>query len=183
MKFVIIFGDSAVGKMTVGQELAKITDLKLFYNHMTIEPVIEIFGYYKGNVVTKLREVIFDEFSRSGNYGMIFTYMWAFELRSDWDYIEHICDIFRAQNADIYFVELIAPLEVRLQRNASENRLKHKASKRDIEVSGQRLMADDSKYRLVSNEGEIQYPNYMRIINTYITPEDTAKMIKEKFDL
>ena len=40
MKLVIIFGNLAVGKMTVGQELAKITNLKLFHNHMTIEPVI-----------------------------------------------------------------------------------------------------------------------------------------------
>ena len=46
MKFVFIIGSQAVGKMTVGQELMKITDLRLFHNHMTIEPCIEIFGYY-----------------------------------------------------------------------------------------------------------------------------------------
>ena len=40
MKLLFLFGDAAVGKMTVGQELAKITDLRLFHNHMTIEPVI-----------------------------------------------------------------------------------------------------------------------------------------------
>jgi shikimate kinase len=34
MKFVLIFGPQAVGKMTVGQELAKITGLKLFHNHI-----------------------------------------------------------------------------------------------------------------------------------------------------
>lgn len=39
MKFVLIFGPQAVGKMTVGQELAKITGLKLFHNHMTIDLV------------------------------------------------------------------------------------------------------------------------------------------------
>ena len=48
MKLVFILGDAAVGKMTVGQELMKITDLRLFHNHMTIEPVIEIFGRYDG---------------------------------------------------------------------------------------------------------------------------------------
>lgn len=32
--FVIIMGPHAVGKMTVGQELAKITGLRLFHNHM-----------------------------------------------------------------------------------------------------------------------------------------------------
>ena len=39
LKFVTIIGPQAVGKMTVGQELAKITGLKLFHNHMTIELV------------------------------------------------------------------------------------------------------------------------------------------------
>lgn len=41
MKLVFILGDAAVGKMTVGQALMKITDLRLFHNHMAIEPVLE----------------------------------------------------------------------------------------------------------------------------------------------
>lgn len=42
VKLVLIVGAGAVGKMTVGQELMKITNLRLFHNHMMIEPVIEI---------------------------------------------------------------------------------------------------------------------------------------------
>jgi shikimate kinase len=37
MKLLFLFGDAAVGKMTIGQELMKITNLRLFDNHMTIE--------------------------------------------------------------------------------------------------------------------------------------------------
>lgn len=48
MKLVLIIGAGAVGKMTIGQELMKITNLRLFHNHMMIEPVIDIFGYCKG---------------------------------------------------------------------------------------------------------------------------------------
>ena len=47
-KFIQIIGPQAVGKMTVGQELAKITGYKLLYNHMTIEMVRSIFDYDKG---------------------------------------------------------------------------------------------------------------------------------------
>lgn len=43
MKLVFLIGEIAAGKMTVGQKLIKITDLCLFNNHMTIEPVLEIF--------------------------------------------------------------------------------------------------------------------------------------------
>lgn len=45
MKFILIFGPQAVGKMTVGQELAKLTDLKIFHNHMTIDLVSPFFDY------------------------------------------------------------------------------------------------------------------------------------------
>ena len=34
--FIMICGPQAVGKMTVGQELAKLTGYKLFYNHILI---------------------------------------------------------------------------------------------------------------------------------------------------
>ena len=55
MKLVFMIGNAAVGKMTVGQALAKITGLRLFHNHMTIEPVLEIFGQYQPQVIERLR--------------------------------------------------------------------------------------------------------------------------------
>lgn len=55
MKLVFLFGDAAVGKMTVGQQLTKITDLKLFHNHMSIELVLEIFGEFNKTVIREFR--------------------------------------------------------------------------------------------------------------------------------
>ena len=183
MKLVFLIGDAAVGKMTVGQELMKQTGLRLFHNHMMIEPVIEIFGSFNGYVTQQLREVIFHEFAKSDNKGMIFTYLWAFDMQSDWDYVAHVSDIFRQQGAEIYYVELIAPQEVRLQRNETANRLAHKASKRDLEASRARLLRDDANYRCVSLLGEIPFENYLRIDNSEISAETAAKMIREHFAL
>lgn len=45
MKFILIFGPQAVGKMTVGHELEKITSMKLFHNHQTIELLYPYFGF------------------------------------------------------------------------------------------------------------------------------------------
>ena len=45
MKLIILFGPPAVGKMTVGQELSKITGYKLLHNHMTIDLVTEFFDF------------------------------------------------------------------------------------------------------------------------------------------
>ena len=183
MKLVFILGDAAVGKMTVGQELMKITDLRLFHNHMTIEPVIEIFGRYDAKTIAEMREVIFRNFAASENYGMIFTMMMDFDLPSEWEYLEKIKKIFEPYGTEFYYAELIAPQEIRLQRNVTENRLKHKASKRDIQSSNQRLINDDQNHRCVSYEGEIPFRNYLRIDNTDLDPAETAKIIQQTFDL
>ncbi len=183
MKLVFILGNAAVGKMTVGQELMKITDLRLFHNHMAIEPVVEVFGEFDFKTINKIREVIFTEFAKTDNYGMIYTIMFAFDQQGDWDFLEHIKDIFKPYGTEFYYVELVAPIEVRLQRNATENRLNHKASKRDIEKSNARLVDDDEKYRLESLAGEITFTNYIKIDNTNLAPDVVAKMIKEKFQL
>ena len=181
MKLVFLIGNGAVGKMTVGQELMKLTGLRLFHNHMTIEPVIEVFGYYNGTVVSKMRQIIFEEFAKSDNYGMIFTYMWAFDQQSDWDSVERVSNIFKEQGAEVYYVELVASQEVRLKRNRTENRLNHKASKRDLEFSDAMIRKQDEKYRLESYDGEIPFENYMKIDNTNLEPAEVALMIKERF--
>ena len=183
MKLVFLFGNAAVGKMTVGQELMKMTDLRLFHNHMTIEPVIEIFGQFDSAVIFKLRDVIFEEFAKSDQYGMIFTFMWAFDSSADWAYVEHVKSIFEPYGTEFYYVELVATRDARMQRNVTENRLLNKASKRDIDASNRRLIADDQRYRLESKEGEIPFANYVKIDNTNLAPNAVARMIKEQFSL
>lgn len=181
MKLVILIGDTAVGKMTVGQELMKQTGLRLFHNHMSIEPVIEIFGIFNGTVSNRIRQVIFEEFVKTDLPGMIFTYMWAFDQQADWDYIAQLTNLFRCHGAEVYYVELIASQEVRLQRNRTENRLANKPSKRDVEWSDKRLLADDANYRCVSREGEIPFANYLRLDNTNLSPAEAACIIRENF--
>jgi hypothetical protein len=183
---MIIFGNGAVGKMTVGQELTKITEFSLFHNHMSIEPILEVFGYFHKNAIFRIRDVVFEEFAKTEKYGLIFTYMWAFEEEAEWKYIEHVCDIFRAENPDldVYYVELVAPQEIRLERNVSENRLANKPSKREIEVSNLRLKMDDAMTRIESYDGEFdKFENYIKIDNTNIPAAVAAKMIKECFGL
>ena len=183
MNLILLIGSGAVGKMTVGQELMKITDYRLFHNHHMIEPVLEIFGKFDGALVSRLREDVFDAFIKTDYSGLIFTYMWAFDMRSDWDYIKYLTDKFEASGGTVYYVELVADRAVRIERNKTENRLKNKASKRDIIVSEDRMLREETKYRLVSNEGEIPFDNYIKIDNTNLEPSEVARMIKERFNL
>lgn len=187
MKLVYIVGDAAVGKMTVGRELMKITDLRLFHNHMSIEPVLDIFGEWNSDAIKGIRDVIFREYAKSGKYGLIFTYMFAFNLPSEYEYLRHIEEVCRenAEDLEVYFVELNAPQEIRIERNKSEARLAAKPSKRDLETSEARLLNDDRNYRMVSYPGEMEaiYENYLRIDNSDIPADEVAKLIKSKFEL
>ena len=186
MKLIIIFGPQAVGKMTVGEELAKITDLKLFHNHMTIDLVSNFFDYGTDSgmrLVNLFRQEIFEEVAKSDLYGIIFTFVWAFDQKSDWEYMERVTNIFKAKGGDVFFVELEADISERLSRNKSEHRLECKPKKRDLVWSENELIETSEKYRLNSLEGEIKEKNYIKINNTHLSAKDTSELIKDYFSL
>jgi hypothetical protein len=183
MKLIIIFGPGSVGKMTVGQELTKITELRLFHNHMTIELVLDLFGSFRGEAITRLRDVIFEEFLKTDQEGLIFTFMWALDHQGDWNLVEKYKNMFEKQGAEVFFVELEASQDERLKRNVTPNRLSQKKSKQNTELSKQRILLEDAKYRLNSYEGEIDFKNYVKIDNEHLSPEEVAIKIKEYFKL
>lgn len=185
-KLILIIGPQAVGKMTVGQELAKITNLKLFHNHMTIEILTKIFDYSKESfqkLNLNFRTQIFEEFSKSNEYGIIFTCCYDFDVDEERKIIENWMNIFTKEGGECYFIELETTLEERLKRNKTENRLANKPSKRDLEWSERDILKSIEKHRMNSYPGKIKYKNYLKINNTKLTAEEVANMIKEKFKL
>ncbi|SCY22904.1 AAA domain-containing protein [Paenibacillus polysaccharolyticus] len=186
MKLIIIFGPQAVGKMTVGQELEKITDLKLFHNHMTIDLVSPYFSYSTSEgkrLVGLFREEIFRAVAQSELPGLIFTFVWAFDVEQDHAYIRHLTDMFVSQGAEVCYVELEANVAERLERNKSSNRLLHKPTKRDIAWSEGELLHSMRKYRLNSEPGEVKHEHYLRIDNTNQSAEQSAQRIRQHFNL
>ena len=103
--------------------------------------------------------------------------------QSDGDYVNKLKDLFESVGGEVYFAELVAPEAVRLERNRTENRLKHKASKRNLEFSDRDLIETTKNYRVVSLPGEIPYENYIRIDNSNLSAAEAAQMIKERFNL
>lgn len=185
MKFVMIFGPQAVGKMTVGQELAKKTGLKLFHNHMTIELLEPLFSFSPElwKLSTLFRKEIFKTMAASKMEGLIFTYVWAFDQQEDWDFVNQTCEIFESKGSEIYFVELEADFEERLERNKDPHRLEHKPTKRNVEWSENELKESMVKYRLNSQKGEIKKENYIKINNTNLSATEVAELVSDKFKL
>ena len=186
MNLVILFGPHAVGKMTVGQELAILTGYKLFHNHMTIEPLAALFDqepHLMWPLVASFREQIFEAFIHSQNKGLIFTYMWALDEPSDHAYIQALEDKFTAIGAKVMYVELCADREVRLERNKTPNRLANKPTKRNLEHSEAMFMSLEAKYRLNTVDGEFKKEHYVKIDNTFLDPKEVAQIIARAFNL
>jgi adenylate kinase family enzyme len=186
MKLVIIVGPPAVGKMTVGQELAKLTDLRLFHNHMSIELVHHFFDFGTpsfSKLVDAIRFGIFEEVAKSELEGLIFTLVWAFDYKEDEIYVDRIINVFKAADAQVCLVELSTSLAVRLDRNKDDHRLAHKASKRDTDRSEKVLLQDEKQYRMNSAENEFPDKEILKIDNTDLPAAMVAQKIKDHFSL
>jgi hypothetical protein len=183
---VFLLGPPAVGKMTVGHALARRTGFRLFHNHHTIELVLEFFPYGTppfNRLVGEFRRRIFEEVAASDLPGLIFTYVWAFDQASDTASVEGIAATFAARGSRVLYVELQATQEERLRRNETEFRLAHKASKRDLAASRQRLLEADAAYELSSGDRFAGRDDYLRIDNTLLSPEEVAERIIAHFGL
>ena len=186
MNLIWIVGPPAVGKMAVGLEIAKKTGYKLLHNHGTIELLLPIFefGTPKFDILNnEFRQRIFEEVATFDLLGFIFTYVSAFNFDEEKINIEKITKIFRDQGHKVYYVELYAPLSIRLERNKHPLRLDAKPSKRDTEWSAEQLHKMDEKYIMNSTE---KYPfffheNYLKIDNSHLSSEETAEKVISTF--
>jgi len=184
MKIVVIIGPHAVGKMTVGQELERLSGLKLFHNHLPIELVTPYFSYGTPEgrqLVNRIRAAFFETFAEGDAPGYILTFVWAFSEPGEREYMESVARVFEEKGAEMCWVELEAEFDERLRRNRSENRLAHKPSKRNLGFSERNMYKSQEKYRLNSQPGELPEENYLRIDNTDLSARDVAQRIYARF--
>lgn len=186
MPLAFIFGPPAVGKMSVGHELEKLTGFKLFHNHMTIDLVKQLLDVADpafGQLVEDLRIRILTALAESEQKGVIFTAGLDFDEAENMDFVNTIEHIFTSRRQEVYYLELMAPLEVRLERNKTPHRLEHKPTKRDLESSEAIVLKYDKTCRFNSAPGEFTKKNYMRLDNTDLEPHTVAMTFVERFGL
>lgn len=172
--------------MAVGHELAQLTGLKLFHNHLTIELVLRFFPFGTppfDRLVREFRRRIFEEVAASDLPGLIFTYVWAFDQPEDTATVAEFAQIFATRGGRVVYVELESTLDERLRRNETSFRLAEKPSKRDVGASRDRLMKLGSRYKLNSTDEFLGRADHLRIDNTRLSPLEAARIIVSHFDL
>ena len=173
---IVVCGPQAVGKMTVAESLRDKLKYNLMMNHDSIEVSDRIFGFAtpaqkEFNAI--FRKTAFD-LAVKHNVDLLFTYVCAFEMPQEKEYLESLATLFEANGGNFYFVELSADLDKRLER---------KASKRDVEWSRSNLLKDNERHKLNSDPDEFWFKNHMKIDNTNLTPDEVADMVIKHFYL
>jgi hypothetical protein len=183
--FVVIVGPPAVGKMTVGLALSAQTGFPLFHNHVPIEAVLPVFDFGSpefNRLVSGFRQAMLREVAQSELDGLIYTIMFDFADPREIEFLGKLRSQFAPPGWRVVVAELEADLEVRLERNASAERLDAKPSKRDVDASRARLLAAEDKYQLNSN-GALPHAEHVKLNNTTLTPEEAASRIVAHFQI
>lgn len=179
-------GPPAVGKMSVGQAIAERTGLRLFHNHIAIELALRYFDYGTPafrRMDGEIRRLVIEEVAASDLPGLVFTFVWAFDVPEEQAFIDECARPFRERGARVLFVELEATQAERLKRNEGASRLAEKPSRRDIEASRRGLLELDERYQLNSGGKFDKRQDYLRIDNTRLTPGEVAERVIKHFDL
>jgi len=182
----LIIGPPAVGKMTVGRAVCARTGFRLFHNHHTIEPLLEIFGFGTPPFVAlngEFRRRVIEEAAAAGTR-LIFTFVWSVEDHEDADEVRRLVAPYADAGLPVSFVELYADLPTRLERNVGAERIAEKKSKRDLAWSDAHVRELDATYVMNTRPGHPTPADavlagfaHLRLDNTGLTPEAAAAEI------
>jgi hypothetical protein len=187
MTLLVVFGPPAVGKMTVGRAIADASDFRLFHNHHTIEPLLDVFDYGTppfNKLLGLFRQAVLDE-AAAHDTNLVFTLVLDLDDAQDLQGVRTHLAPFVDAGRRIAFVELTSGLDVRLDRNRTEYRLAEKKSKRDLEWSDANVR-DMERYvmntdwvtgRPTAADAMLSEHPHLRIDNTDLTPEQVAAQV------
>ncbi len=180
MKLVIIFGPPAVGKFTVGRELAKQQGFRLLHKQDIFNLLDDFFFFgtpsYRA-VDQGIRELIIDKASSLKHIsGLIMTFVWAFNDQRDLLFIEKVVKLCKKKGIELYFVELQSS-EIERQKRVSS------PTRREMEkvstIKGLEELEKDKDFS--SNTDYFEKKNYLKLDNTTLSSEKCVELICEHF--
>ena len=127
MRLVFIYGLPATGKLTVAQELSRLTDYKLFHNHLVVDLLLSTFEFGSAPFVELREEIwlsVFNQACRHNIKGLIFTFNPENTVRAS--FVQKTLEIVGENGGKVDFVELVCPLIELKRRIDSPSRLQYR---------------------------------------------------------
>lgn len=174
MNLVFLHGPAASGKLTVGRELSRLTNYRLFHNHLVVDAVTAVFDFGSDSFVLLREETWLAVFREAAerDVSLIFTFTPERTVRES--FVEAAVAVVEGAGGRVLFVELTcsdSELERRIEdaSRAEFGKLRSKVLLRDLRDAGAfdypRLPAS-----LSINTGELP-------------PEEAALRIRSHFEL
>ncbi len=173
MKLIFLYGAPAVGKLTVAQELAKLTGFRVFHNHLTIDCIEPVFDFGTpsfSRLINLIRLETVAEAARA-HVNLIFTYCYAKDF--DDAHVAEFAKTIEANGGEICFV-LLTCERGELERRVLEESRKQYSKAQNTEILGEIL----GKYDLSS---PVPQRESLLIDNTNLSAAETAQKIVEHF--
>jgi hypothetical protein len=185
-ELLLVIGPPAVGKMTVGRAVCERAGFRLFHNHHTIEPLLEIFGFGTPPFVAlngEFRRRVIEEAAAAGTR-LVFTFVWNVDEPADADEVRRLVAPYVDARLRVSCVELYADLATRLVRNTGASRIAAKRSKRDLawsdahvrELEAAHVMNTDPA-RPTPADAVLAGLPHLRLDNSGLAPEEAAERI------
>jgi hypothetical protein len=175
MKIVFIYGQPAVGKLTVARELAALTGFSLFHNHVMVDAIASVFPFGSGPFI-RLREQFWTTmFREAGEAGqsLIFTFCPEAIVSPDFPY--KVRDTIESIGGETIFVRLTLSIAEQERRIGSIDR---------AEFNKLRSLALLRRIRDELSECEAAMPPAAMTIDTAcVEPRMLARMIADTFSL
>lgn len=175
---VLIYGPQAVGKMTVGQSLAKQLNCAIAHDHMILDVAASLYPYHSIEFHFEKSHLLLDIAKRccDNNRSLVLTRTFDFNCLHDQHEIEMFINL--QQQAEIVYVGLESKLSTRIFRNRTRNRLFHKPSKRNVNRSEKRLLASASTFQYYPDQSTTSRLNkHIHINNEHLSPWQAARII------
>ncbi len=176
MKLIFLYGPPAVGKLTVARELAKLTNYKVFHNHLTFDLVESVFEFGSkpfNETVEKYRLSLIEAAARNKVGGVIFTIVYA--KGHDEKFIRKVIRIVEKNKGEVNFVQLYCEHRELFKRLKEPSRKKFSKMKKT-----KTLREIIHKYELFSS---VPFTKNLVIDNTEISARQSALKIKNYFKL
>lgn len=123
MRLILIYGPPASGKLTIARELAKLTDYKVFHNHLTVDMADEVFAFGSrpwAEVVGRTRLLVAEIAARARVPGLIYTFVYGHPM--DALHVEKLKRTVEKNGGTIHFVQLTCDRETLLRRVGNRSR-------------------------------------------------------------
>ncbi len=179
---VCLIGPPAVGKSTVGQELCRRTGLKLFHGHVVADALSPYFPFGTPSfrrLGQTWRRTFLEEAVRAG-LDVVTTMAWRFNQPGDAESIGDWLRPYVDGGGRVLCVELVAPLEVRLARNRTEDRWRHK---NPYWVTDEYIREGDAAHRYDSGGAFPFALPHLRLETAHLSAAAAARRIAARFDL